>query len=108
MATENSPAPFSFPYVGTFFGTIRFLQECKMVILIMQPSEDGASFYRLIKCLSRLQRSGRFRVRKNFAFVFCGRKAFGGNIIKPGHLIRFVPFPFCYTPKQLQPAEGRF
>ena len=61
-----------------------------------------------IKCLSRLQRSGRFRVRKNFAFVFCGRKAFGGNIIKPGHLIRFVPFPFCYTPKQLQPAEGRF
>ena len=60
------------------------------------------------KCLSRLQRSGRFRVRKNFAFVFCGRKAFGGNIIKPGHLIRFVPFPFCYTPKQLQPAEGRF
>ena len=61
-----------------------------------------------IKCLSRLQRSGRFRVRKNFAFVFCGRKAFGGNIIKPGYLIRFVPFPFCYTPKQLQPAEGRF
>ena len=61
-----------------------------------------------IKCLSRLQRSGRFRVRKNFAFVFCGRKAFGGNIIKSGHLIRFVPFPFCYTPKQLQPAEGRF
>ena len=47
-------------------------------------------------------------VRKNFAFVFCGRKAFGGNIIKPGYLIRFVPFPFCYTPKQLQPAEGRF
>ena len=62
----------------------------------------------LFKCLSRLQRSGRFRVRKNFAFVFCGRKAFGGNIIKPGYLIRFVPFPFCYTPKQLQPAEGRF
>ena len=62
----------------------------------------------LFKCLSRLQRSGRFRVRKNFAFVFCGRKAFGGNIIKPGYLIRFVPFPFCYTPKQLRPAEGRF
>ena len=61
-----------------------------------------------LKCLSRLQRSGRFRVGENFAFVFCGRKAFGGNIIKPGYLIRFVPFPFCYTPKQLQPAEGRF
>ena len=67
------------------------------------------SFYTVtIKCLSRLQRSGRFRVGENFAFVFCGRKAFGGNVIKPGYLIRFVPFPFCYTPKQLQPAEGRF
>ena len=63
---------------------------------------------RTLKCLSRLQRSGRFWVRKNFAFVFCGRKAFGGNIIKPGYLIRFVPFPFCYTPKQLRPAEVRF
>ena len=48
MAKENSPAPFSFPYVGTFFGTIRFLQECEMVILVVHPSEDGASFYRLI------------------------------------------------------------
>ena len=49
MAKENSPAPFSFPYVGTFFGTIRFLQECEMVILVVHRSEDGASFYRLIK-----------------------------------------------------------
>ena len=67
--------------------------------------EDGTG---KLKCLSRLQRSGRFRVTKNFAFVFCGRKAFGGNIIKPDYLILFFPFPFCYTPKQLQPAEGRF
>ena len=47
-------------------------------------------------------------VGKNFAFVFCERKAFGGHTIKPRYLIRFVPFPFCYTPKQLQTAEGRF
>ena len=41
----------------------------------------------IFKCLSCLQRSGRFRVGKKFGFVFCGRNAFGGNIIKPGYLI---------------------
>ena len=89
----------------------RYLQRPSLAV----PVEDSRANLKkemwvplIIKCLSRLQRSGRFRVRENVAFVFCGRKAFGGNIIKPGHLIRFVPFPFCYTPKQLQPAEGRF
>ena len=61
-----------------------------------RTENEGQSWLlRALKCLSRLQRSGRFRVGENFAFVFCGRKAFGGNIIKPGYLIRFVPFPFC-------------
>ena len=49
MAEENLATAFGGPYVSAKFQTMRFLKKCEMYILVVDPSENGPAFYRLVK-----------------------------------------------------------